>query len=170
MGIDLDLDAQLAVGADRGSSQEDEHARFCDGVRALSGVDLASHCPEVVEQLAWAAARREGLRRLSRHLDLLRCQEKELESFRDQGTPRRSALWDDPDDLLRLSLPQARYDLALCRDSAPRLDGSSRRRLDARLAEALRPSGFLVVASGERLPGDDCPDLARVWPSVYHET
>jgi chemotaxis protein methyltransferase CheR len=54
-------------------------------------------------------------------------------------------------DLLRIAPPKAAYDLVLCRNTVIYFSEAVRDQLHARLSEALRPGGYLLVGSTERV-------------------
>ncbi len=54
-------------------------------------------------------------------------------------------------DLLRLRPPAAAYDLVLCRNTVIYFSEPIRDELHARLAQALRPGGFLLIGATERV-------------------
>jgi chemotaxis protein methyltransferase CheR len=54
-------------------------------------------------------------------------------------------------DLLRMPVPNARYDLIMCRNTVIYFTEGVRDALHARLADALAPGGYLVVGTSERV-------------------
>jgi chemotaxis protein methyltransferase CheR len=56
----------------------------------------------------------------------------------------------ETDDLLRMPVPRERYDVVLCRNTVIYFTEEVRDALHARLVDALRPGGYLVVGTSER--------------------
>ena len=57
----------------------------------------------------------------------------------------------DAGDLLQMQLRSASYDLILCRNTVIYFAEPIRDELHARLADAVRPGGYLVIGSTERV-------------------
>ena len=72
-------------------------------------------------------------------------------------------------DLLRLRPKQAAYDLVLCRNTVIYFNEEVRDALHARLAESLRPGGFLLVGSTERVSNADAVGLTPAHPFTYRK-
>ena len=72
-------------------------------------------------------------------------------------------------DLLRLRPPAADKDLIMCRNTVIYFAEPIRDDLHARLAQALRPGGYLVVGATERVskPGDLGLQMAH--PFIYRK-
>lgn len=73
-------------------------------------------------------------------------------------------------DLLRLRPRSGAYDLIVCRRTAMGFDPAVRDALHARLAEALRPGGFLVVGKNERVSAAEPLGLELVGDATYRTT
>jgi chemotaxis protein methyltransferase CheR len=74
------------------------------------------------------------------------------------------------DDLLRARPAMATYDLILCRNVVIYFNEDAREQVHATLAGALRPGGYLVIGSTERVTqkvGDI--DLETVRPFIYRK-
>ena len=72
-------------------------------------------------------------------------------------------------DLLRLRPKRAAYDLVLCRNTVIYFNEEVRDALHARLAESLRPGGFLLVGSTERVSNADEIGLQPAHPFTYRK-
>lgn len=72
-------------------------------------------------------------------------------------------------DLLRMRLPRAGYDLVLCRNTVIYFNDEVRNALHARIAEALRPGGYLVIGSTERVAAPREIGLNPVRPFTYEK-
>jgi len=72
-------------------------------------------------------------------------------------------------DLLRVRPRPESYELILCRNTVIYFAESVRDELHARLATALRPGGYLVVGSTERVSTPAAHDLALTHPFVYRK-
>jgi len=70
-------------------------------------------------------------------------------------------------DLLRVQPPAAFYDLVLCRNTVIYFTDDVRDALHARLAQALRPGGVLLVGATERVSDPRAKGLVPVRPFVY---
>lgn len=75
----------------------------------------------------------------------------------------------DRDDLLRMRMPTAAYDLVMCRNVVIYFTEDVRDDLHARLASALRPGGFLLVGSTERVSSPAELGLELVHPFIYRK-
>jgi chemotaxis protein methyltransferase CheR len=75
----------------------------------------------------------------------------------------------DVGDLLQMRLRPNAYDLILCRNTVIYFAEAIRDDLHARLATALRPGGYLVIGSTERVSQPTSLDLAPVHPFVYRK-
>jgi chemotaxis protein methyltransferase CheR len=73
-------------------------------------------------------------------------------------------------DLLRMHLPARRLDLILCRNTVIYFNDDVRNALHARLADALRPGGYLVIGSTERIHEPREMDLVPTHPFVYRKS
>jgi len=73
-------------------------------------------------------------------------------------------------DLLRLTTRPRAYDLILCRNTAIYFNEDVRDKLHAGLAEALRPGGYLLVGSTERVADPTTIDLSPVLPFTYRKS
>jgi chemotaxis protein methyltransferase CheR len=72
-------------------------------------------------------------------------------------------------DLLRLRPKRSAYDLVLCRNTVIYFNEEVRDALHARLAESLRPGGFLLVGSTERVSNADEIGLSPAHPFTYRK-
>jgi chemotaxis protein methyltransferase CheR len=72
-------------------------------------------------------------------------------------------------DLLRLRVPPQRLDLVLCRNTVIYFTHDVRTALHARLAQALRPGGYLVIGSTERVGDPREIGLVPTHPFVYRK-
>ena len=72
-------------------------------------------------------------------------------------------------DLLRLRPKRDAYDLVLCRNTVIYFNEEVRDALHARLAESLRPGGFLLVGSTERVSNADAIGLKPAHPFTYRK-
>jgi chemotaxis protein methyltransferase CheR len=73
-------------------------------------------------------------------------------------------------DLLRLRVPAGRLDLVLCRNTVIYFNDDVRNALHARLADALRPGGYLVIGSTERIHEPRQMGLTPTHPFVYRKS
>ena len=73
-------------------------------------------------------------------------------------------------DLLRMAVPSGRLDLVLCRNTVIYFNDEVRNALHARLAQALRPGGYLVIGSTERVQDPREMDLTPTHPFVYRKS
>lgn len=81
----------------------------------------------------------------------------------------RSAVTFDRDDLLTMRVPPASYDLVMCRNVVIYFTEEVRDGLHERLASALRPGGYLLVGSTERVTAPAQLGLALEHPFVYRK-
>jgi chemotaxis protein methyltransferase CheR len=72
-------------------------------------------------------------------------------------------------DLLRMRVPAGRLDLVLCRNTVIYFTDDVRNALHTRLAEALRPGGYLVIGSTERVQDPREMGLTPTQPFVYRK-
>jgi chemotaxis protein methyltransferase CheR len=75
----------------------------------------------------------------------------------------------DAGDLLQMPFPAAAYDLVLCRNTVIYFTDPVRDELHARLVEALRPGGFLMIGSTERVSNPGEIGLVPVRPFIYRK-
>jgi chemotaxis protein methyltransferase CheR len=75
----------------------------------------------------------------------------------------------DVDDLLRVRPRTASFDLVLCRNTVIYFAEPIRDELHARLAGALRPGGFLVIGSTERVSAPASLGLTVQHPFIYRK-
>jgi len=75
----------------------------------------------------------------------------------------------DQGDLLQMQLRPASYDLILCRNTVIYFAEPIRDELHSRLAEALRPGGYLVIGSTERVSTPSSLGLAMQHPFIYRK-
>ena len=73
-------------------------------------------------------------------------------------------------DLLRIQPPKGTYDLILCRNTVIYFSEDVRDQLHARLAEALRPGGYLMVGSTERVAFPAQLGLESCLPFTYRKS
>lgn len=72
-------------------------------------------------------------------------------------------------DLLRTKPPAGRYDLVVCRNVVIYFTQPVRDELHARLASALRPGGYLMVGSSERITDPRSMGLEGASPFIYRK-
>lgn len=72
-------------------------------------------------------------------------------------------------DLLRTSVAPGRLDLVLCRNTVIYFTDEVRDALHARLAASLRPGGYLVIGSTERIHEPRTMELTPTHPFVYRK-
>jgi len=72
-------------------------------------------------------------------------------------------------DLLRMRLPRAGYDLVLCRNTVIYFNDEVRNELHERIAGALRPGGYFVIGSTERVANAREIGLSPVRPFTYQK-
>jgi chemotaxis protein methyltransferase CheR len=75
----------------------------------------------------------------------------------------------DVGDLLQMQLRPAAYDLILCRNTVIYFAEPIRDELHARLADAVRPGGYLVIGSTERVSNPSALGLAMKHPFIYRK-
>jgi chemotaxis protein methyltransferase CheR len=75
----------------------------------------------------------------------------------------------DAGDLLQMRLRPAIYDLILCRNTVIYFAEPIRDELHARLADALRPGGYLVIGSTERVSNPSAVGLTMQHPFIYRK-
>jgi chemotaxis protein methyltransferase CheR len=75
----------------------------------------------------------------------------------------------DVGDLLRMRVSPASYELILCRNTVIYFTDEVRNALHARLAQALRPGGYLIIGSTERVQDPREMDLTPTHPFVYRK-
>jgi chemotaxis protein methyltransferase CheR len=73
-------------------------------------------------------------------------------------------------DLLRAPARPGRYDLILCRNTVIYFTDEVRDALHARLAESLRPGGYLVVGATERVADTRALGLEPAFPFTYRKS
>jgi chemotaxis protein methyltransferase CheR len=73
------------------------------------------------------------------------------------------------DDLLRMQFPQEAYDFVLCRNTVIYFTDTVRDDLHARLAGAIRPGGYLMIGSTERVSSPPDIGLLPVRPFIYRK-
>ena len=73
-------------------------------------------------------------------------------------------------DLLRMRFPRAAYDLVLCRNTVIYFTDGVRDELHTRLAETLRPGGYLLVGSTERVSQPMTIGLESTLPFFYRKS
>jgi chemotaxis protein methyltransferase CheR len=72
-------------------------------------------------------------------------------------------------DLLRMPVPRERYDLVLCRNTVIYFTEEVRDALHARLVEALKPGGYLVVGTSERVADPRGLGLTSPFHFIYRK-
>jgi chemotaxis protein methyltransferase CheR len=72
-------------------------------------------------------------------------------------------------DLLTMRFPRAGYDLVLCRNTVIYFNDAVRNELHERIAGALRPGGFLVIGSTERVANTRAIGLHPIRPFTYQK-
>jgi chemotaxis protein methyltransferase CheR len=72
-------------------------------------------------------------------------------------------------DLLRLNPPAVTYDLVMCRNTVIYFAEPIRDALHARLAQALRPGGYLVIGPTERVSNSGSMGLEPVHPFILRK-
>jgi chemotaxis protein methyltransferase CheR len=72
-------------------------------------------------------------------------------------------------DLLRMRFPREAYDLVLCRNTVIYFTEEVRNELHARLVGALRPGGYLVIGSTERVAEPRALGLESTRPFTYRK-
>jgi chemotaxis protein methyltransferase CheR len=72
-------------------------------------------------------------------------------------------------DLLRMPFPEGRYDLVLCRNTVIYFTEDVRDALHERLARSLRPGGYFLIGSTERVSQTASVGLEVVRPFLYRK-
>jgi chemotaxis protein methyltransferase CheR len=72
-------------------------------------------------------------------------------------------------DLLRMPFPAGRYDLVMCRNTVIYFNEDVRDALHTRLAGAIRPGGYLLIGSTERVADPREGGLELVRPFLYRK-
>ncbi|HVV58531.1 MAG TPA: protein-glutamate O-methyltransferase CheR [Gaiellaceae bacterium] len=72
-------------------------------------------------------------------------------------------------DLLRMPFPEGRYDLVLCRNTVIYFTEDVRDALHERLARSIRPGGYLLIGSTERVSNTAAVGLEVVRPFLYRK-
>jgi len=75
----------------------------------------------------------------------------------------------DAGDLLQMQMRAASYDLILCRNTVIYFSEPIRDELHLRLAAALRPGGYLVIGSTERVSSPASMGLSMQHPFIYRK-
>jgi chemotaxis protein methyltransferase CheR len=75
----------------------------------------------------------------------------------------------DQGDLLRMPFPAGRYDLVMCRNTVIYFNEDVRDALHTRLAGAIRPGGYLLIGSTERVADPKAGGLELVRPFLYRK-
>jgi chemotaxis protein methyltransferase CheR len=256
----------------------DEYTQFCDGVRRLTGIDLAQYKRPQMERRIRSFADRRGITSLTAYLVALAADRGQLEEFLDRVTINVSQLWRNPEqfallannvipdlaetgrircwsagcsygaeaytlaalcktvapsatievhgtdidsrivarareacfspedmrsvpaadvrrwfdplpdgrfqakpelrmltkfetgDLLRDRFPTGRYDLVLCRNVVIYFNEQVRDELHARLVQSLRPGGFMMIGSSERITAASAIGIETSHPFIYRRT
>lgn len=73
-------------------------------------------------------------------------------------------------DLLRTTPPRSHFDLILCRNTVIYFDEPIRDALHARLAQALRPGGYLMIGLTERVADPDAVALQKITKKLSDKT
>jgi chemotaxis protein methyltransferase CheR len=73
-------------------------------------------------------------------------------------------------DLLRVRPRPGAYDLVMCRNTVIYFNDEVRDALHARLAEALRPGGYLIIGATERVNAPQAVGLAPTHPFTYRKS
>jgi chemotaxis protein methyltransferase CheR len=97
---------------------------------------------------------------------LARWFEREPDGYRAVPELRRLVRF-ETGDLLRDRFAARAYDLVLCRNVVIYFTEPVRDALHRRLAEAVRPGGYLVIGSSERVTNPQAIGLRAVYPFVY---
>jgi chemotaxis protein methyltransferase CheR len=82
--------------------QRDDYTEFCDGVRRLTGIDLAQYKRPQMERRIRSFADRRGIDGLAEYLGALAADRDALEGFLDRMTINVSQLWRNPEQWDRL--------------------------------------------------------------------
>ena len=241
--------------------KHDDYTDFCEGVRRLTGIDLAQYKRPQMERRIRSFADRRGIDSLPGYLQALAADRDALEQFLDRMTINVSQLWRNPEqwdrlagtvlpelakagtirawsagssygaeaytlaaicrrvapgckveivgtdidartapaadlerafdrdgsgwrakpelrmmvkfatgDLLRDPVSKASFDLILCRNVVIYFTEPVRDALHERLASALRPGGYLMVGSSERVSVPQAFGLATAHPFIYRKS
>lgn len=75
----------------------DDYASFCEGVKALVGLDLSQYKRGQMERRLRTVAQRRGLPMLMDYIELLKRDNEELDRFLDRVTINVSQLWRNPE-------------------------------------------------------------------------
>jgi chemotaxis protein methyltransferase CheR len=95
----------------------------------------------------------------------------ELPDGRYEARPALKALTRfEAGDLLRVRPRPGAYDLVICRNTVIYFNDDVRDALHARLADALRPGGYLVVGATERVAAPQAIGLAPTHPFTYRKS
>ena len=76
----------------------------------------------------------------------------------------------DVGDLLRMPIQRGKYDLIMCRNTVIYFNDEVRDALHARLAEALRPGGYLIIGATERVSAPQAIGLTPTHPFTYRKS
>jgi len=143
----------------------DDYIEFCEGVRRLTGIDLAQYKRPQMERRIRSFADRKGFKGLPPYLTALSADRKALDEFLDRMTINVSQLWRNPEQWVRLgetivpelartgsvrawsagcSYGAEAYTLAaVCRQVAPGCKGEIRGTdIDPRMVERARAGRF----------------------------
>ena len=82
--------------------QRDDYLDFCEGIRRLTGIDLAQYKRPQMERRIRSFADRKGIRSLPAYLTALGSDRVALDEFLDRMTINVSQLWRNPDQWARL--------------------------------------------------------------------
>ena len=82
----------------------DEYTQFCDGIRRLTGIDLAQYKRPQMERRIRSFADRRGITSLNAYLTALADDPAQLEQFLDRVTINVSQLWRNPEQFVRLAM------------------------------------------------------------------
>jgi chemotaxis protein methyltransferase CheR len=82
--------------------ERDDYTDFCDGVRRLTGIDLAQYKRPQMERRIRSFADRRGIDNLAGYLQALAADRDALEQFLDRMTINVSQLWRNPEQWERL--------------------------------------------------------------------
>jgi chemotaxis protein methyltransferase CheR len=82
--------------------QRDDYIDFCEGVRRLTGIDLAQYKRPQMERRIRSFADRKGMPALPAYLAALTADRKALDEFLDRMTINVSQLWRNPEQWTRL--------------------------------------------------------------------
>jgi chemotaxis protein methyltransferase CheR len=82
--------------------QRDDYTDFCEGIRRLTGIDLAQYKRPQMERRLRSFADRKGMPSLPTYLSALASDRAALDEFLDRMTINVSQLWRNPDQWARL--------------------------------------------------------------------